>query len=104
MLTDKKPDFEQKLYDALRAAYLTQFSIDPNAGKYNGSAQNAMNEAADKFATKASKPCMEAIYNFVKEIGIIITVPPSIIAPPLPPALPGGPCNGSIPPNNITIM
>ena len=103
MLSPNKIILEQKLYKILYDAYMTQCSTDPEAGKYNGEINNAMMSAAGNFADKASGPCADAIYNFVKEIGINITVMPSVIAPPMPPTLPGGPCSGVIPMTDIII-
>lgn len=103
MLKPNKTVLEQKLYKILYNAYMTQYGADPEAGKYNNEANKVMMDHADKFAGKASGPCADAIYNFVKEIGINITITPSIIAPPMPPTLPGGPCNGAIPMTDIII-
>jgi hypothetical protein len=63
-----------------------------------------MEKAALKFATAAAPATAQAIYDFVKEISIMITVSGTIIAPPLPPALPGGPGTGVISPTDITIL
>ena len=62
-----------------------------------------MEKKAKDFSEQLSKDMAEAIYKFVKEIGINITIPPSITTPPAPPTLPGGPCSGAIPVSNITI-
>lgn len=104
MLSTAKPILQMNLQKILYDAYMTQYQPDPSMNSCNTEAQISMEQAAIKFAQKASGPTADAIYNFVKEIGITIMVPPSIISPPLPPALPGGPCSGSIPPTNITIM
>ena len=104
MLSTAKIPLEMKLQQILYDAYMSQYNMDPSMNSCDGEAKSAMEKAATKFSQKAAGPTATAIYNFVKEIGIIVSVPPSVIAPPLPPALPGGPCTGAIPMTNITIM
>lgn len=104
MLSTAKIPLEMKLQQILYDAYISQYNTDPSMNSCDREAKIAMEKAAIKFSQKAAGPTATAIYNFVKEIGIIVSVPPSVIAPPLPPALPGGPCTGVIPPTNITVM
>jgi hypothetical protein len=114
MLSSAKPILQTQLLQILQKAayemYMTQYSRNTieEAGKYDGDRENKMkqfaNEFSIKFAQSASGPVSTAIYDFVKEMGIMITVPPSAIAPPLPPVLPGGPCSGTIPMTNIQVL
>ena len=103
MLSLAKPILEKKLLDILYNAYMSQYSTDPEAGNCNLEAKKSFEKAASKFAQTAAGPCAQAIYDFVKEIGIQSTVTGTIVAPPMPPALPGGPCNGVISPLNIIV-
>lgn len=102
MLITEKPVFEQKLYTMLYNAYMTQYNSDPTLGSINIQIENKMKDAANKFALKASPAVADAVYNFVKEIGITITVKGTIISPILP-NIPGGPCTGVISSQNINI-
>ena len=114
MLSTAKPTLQNSINSILEKAayeaYMTQY--EPNqvsqASNYDSEIKSELEKKADdfskKFATKASGPVATAIHDFVKEMGIMITIPPSVIAPPLPPALPGGPCSGTIPMTNITIL
>ena len=52
---------------------------------------------AIEFANSLSVDMADAIYKFVKEIGIQVTIPPSVIAP-------SGPCSGIIPMTSFTII
>lgn len=114
MLSSAKPILQTQLLQILQKAayemFMTQYSSSTikEASKYDGEREAKMkicaNEFSIKFAQSASGPVSTAIYDFVKEMGIMITVPPSIIAPPLPPALPGGPCSGIIPMTNIQVL
>lgn len=54
---------------------------------------------AEKFADTAHKPMAEAIYNFVKEIGIVVTPMGTLIS-----ATPGSPVTGTVPMNNVKII
>ena len=106
MLSIAKPILQQKVLSILKDAYMTQYEDNKvsEASKYNQENKLFFQQKAQEFAIKAAGPVTEAIYKFVKEIGIQVTVPPSIIAPPLPPALPGGPCSGVIPMTSFTII
>lgn len=111
MLSVAKPKFEKDLKvimeNAFYKAYMDTFLKSNTTSKSDGEANKAHEDIAKKFAKtmaeKATAPTVTAIYNFVKEIGITLNIPPSVIAPPSPPALPGGPCSGVIPLNNFTI-
>ena len=105
MLSVAKPILQLQLMNILKAGYMSQF--DPNelgaAQKHDGGAEACFQDRANRFAQNACGPVADAIYNFVKEIGIMATQLNSVIAPPLPPALPGGPCSGVININDYTI-
>jgi hypothetical protein len=104
MLSTAKPILEMKLRQILIDAYKTQFITNSQAGAQVGIVSSDIDKAALNFANKAAPATADAIYNFVKEIGIMINPTPMVIAPPLPPTLPGGPCTGIIPITNITIF
>lgn len=104
MLSTAKPILEMKLRQILIDAYKTQFTANSQAGSQVGVVSSDIDKAALNFANKAAPATADAIYNFVKEIGILINPSPSVVAPPLPPSLPGGPCTGIIPITNITIF
>lgn len=114
MLSVAKPILQLQLMTILQEAaykmYMEQFASNKvtEAKAYDPMTKSSMESQGQKFALKfaqtAAGPVATAIHDFVKEIGIMITVPPSVIAPPLPPALPGGPCSGTIPMTNITIL
>ena len=105
MLTAAKPVLQNSLLSMLINAYMTQFtsSLDPDGSSVDGEAKSKMQQKATDFAKAAAGPTADAIYKFVKEIGIDISIPPSVIAPPLPPTLPGGACKGMISMNNVKI-
>jgi len=75
--------FKRELEEALKSAYMTQFSENnnQNASKINLETKKVMEiaannfavEAADKFSSKASKDIANAIYNYIKEMQITIT-------------------------------
>ena len=114
MLSIAKPILQIQLLTILQEAafkmYMEQYASNKvaEAKSHDPLIKSSMESQGQKFALKfaqsASGPVATAIHDFVKEIGIMITVPPSAIAPPLPPALPGGPCSGTIPMTNITIL
>lgn len=121
MLSDGKPILEQKLkqmlHDAAKKAgevasydaYMTQLGSDPDAGKYNNEMKTSMEKAAEKFSKKFAeefakefskdlpKDMAAAIYDFVKGIGIMATIMPTVISPM-------GPCSGAMAPTDFTIM
>lgn len=100
MLTTAKPILEQELYKVAYDAYMEQFTSNPEAQKYAGEANAEMVKFANKFASKLSSGMADAIYKFVKEIGINITIPPSVVAP----GGVGGPCTGVILPQNVNVL
>lgn len=106
MLSIGKPILKQKIQKILYDAYMTQFSgnVVPEAAKYDNIMEEGFKKNADKFSKIAAGPATDAIYNFIKEIGINITVSGTITAPPLPPVLPSGPCTGSISASNIIVL
>ena len=121
MLSTEKPILEQKLkqilYNAAKSAgktasyeaYMTQLGNDPDVGKYNDEAKKSIEDAADKFSKKFAEEFAKelskdlpgematAIYNFVKGIGIMATVMPTVVSPM-------GPCSGVMSPTDFTIM
>lgn len=122
MLSTAKPTLQNNLksiiQDAAEKAYMELFcknavseagsKIDEESGKnYNDKANEDHKKIAEvfaqTFANKAAEPLATAIHNFVKEIGISCTIPPSVISPIVPP-IPGGPCSGTIPPTSFTIL
>lgn len=104
MLKTSKIPLENNIYKLLVDAYISQHIQEIEARQCNNIAQAEIQKAAIKFAEKAAGPTASAIYNFIKEIGITITVPPTVIAPSMPPSLPGGPCTGVISTQNISIL
>ena len=100
MLANAKPVLEQELYKYIYDAYMEQFSTNPEAQKYATEANDTMIKAATKFASKLSKGMADAVYKFVMDIGITVTIPPTVIAPP---GVQGGPCSGTILPTNFNI-
>lgn len=104
MLSAALLPLQNSLLQALKEAYMTQFTPNGEAGKHSMAAQSDMEQKALDFATKAAPAASQAIYDFVKEIGITITVSGTIVAPPLPPALPGGPATGVISPMEVSVM
>ena len=89
---------KKDIYDILYSAYMIQYMkntsdkiyADDERGRKSG-----FEDAAKEFADCASGPVSLAIDKFVKDIGIFVTIPPSVIAP-VTPILPGGPCSGSM--------
>lgn len=109
MLTTAKPILQQELYkstyDAAYDAYMSQFKSNSEAQKYAGEANQAMIDSATRFAKtladKLSMDMADSIYKFVKEIGIMVTIPPTVIAPP---GIQGGPCVGTITMENFKVF
>lgn len=104
MLSAALPMLQQNILKILKDAYMTQFSANGEAGSYSASLQLEMEKKAMEFATKAAQPTAQAIHDFVKEIGITTTVSGTIVAPPMPPTLPGGPCTGVINMTDVNIL
>lgn len=90
---------QQDLFKAFKDAYMTQYESNKvsSASKYDHDVKQALNKKAIEFANSLSVDMADAIYNFVKEIGIQVTIPPSVIAP-------SGPCSGIIPMTSFTII
>lgn len=97
-LAGAKPKLEMDLNKAFYDAYMTQYEDNKvsEAGKYNGDIRSALDKKAHDFADSMAKDMAEAIYSFVKEIGIMATVSGTVIAP-------SGPCTGVIPMNGFTV-
>lgn len=98
-LEGAKPILQQDLYNAFYNAYMTQYASNnlKDIAKFDNDMKEAMEKKAKDFSEQLSKDMAEAIYKFVKEIGIQATVTGTIIAP-------SGPCTGSIPSTNFTII
>lgn len=89
MLSSAKPTLQSDLEDLLEeAAYeafmTTQESPSGTASSISNRMEKELKSAASNFAKKfaevAGEPMAEAIYNFVKEIGIIATPSGSLIS------------------------
>lgn len=95
--SDLKSIFKKASYDA----YMEQFIKSNMTTKSDNDAKNGFKDLAEKFSTKLSESLAgdmaTAIYDFVKEIGIQCTIPPTVIAP-------SGPVTGTIPMTNFTII
>ena len=87
------------LQKAAFEAFMTANVPGGESPEVSGYVTNAMTDAATKFSNKfaeeAYKPLANAIYNFVKEIGIT-AVPTTLMSP-------HGPVTGSIKLNEFTI-
>ena len=97
-LAGAKPKLEMDLNKAFYDAYMTQYEDNKvsEAGKYNSDMKNALDKKAHEFADSMAKDMADAIYNFVKEIGIMATVSGTVVAP-------SGPCAGTIPLTGFTV-
>ena len=96
-LSAAQPILQINLYKAFYDAYMSQYSTDPEAGNCNLEAKKSFEKAASKFSQQLSQDMAQAIYDFVKEMSIQAVVTGTIVAP-------SGPCTGSIPPSNFTII
>lgn len=105
MLVTAKIKLQADLMSMLQQAYMQNFASNKVVEEkaYDVKAKMAMQKKALKFAQTAAGPVANAIYKFVKEIGITATIPPSVTAPPAPP-LPGGPCTGTMLMTNFKII
>ena len=112
MLSTAKPilqnDLKKLLESAAYDAYMellqkNQVSEAGNDGEIEKEHKKLADKFSKKFASTAAGPVATAIHDFVKEIGISCTIPPSVISP-ITPFIPGGPCSGTIPPTSFTIM
>lgn len=92
-LQGAKPKLEQDLKKLLEdASYEADMSmlqengdVDPRiAAKVKKDMDAACRKKAQKFAEKAYKPLAQAIYDFVKEIGINLVPKGTLIAPQAP--------------------
>ena len=92
-LQGAKPKLEQDLkklledasYEADMAMLLEDGSVDSRiAAKIKSDMDKACRKKAQKFAEKAHKPLAQAIYDFVKEIGINLVPKGTLIAPQAP--------------------
>ena len=97
-LSAAKTKLEMDLKQAFFDAYMTQYEPNniPQAAKYDNDTKIAMQKKADDFSISLSKDLATAIYDFVKEIGITVTLSGTVISP-------SGPCTGTIPITSFTI-
>lgn len=98
MLVTAKIKLQKELYKALYDAYMADFApnIVTEEGSYDANIKSAMEKKAIKYATGLSMDLTDAIYKFVKEIGIQATV--TGVSSPV------GPCTGMLLPTNFKIM
>ena len=103
-LVNAKPDLEKDLKDLLQKASYEAFmtanlpdSSSPEIASFvTKTTKNSAQKFSDKFAEIAYQPMADAIYKFVKEIGIIAK--PSTLMSPY------GPVTGVINLNEFTII
>lgn len=90
-LAGAKTILQMDLFNAFKDAYMTQFesNVVTAASKYDSGRKSSLEKKAIEFADSLSKDMAEAIYAFVKEIGIQATISGTVVAP-------SGPCMGSI--------
>lgn len=101
---DLKSILEKAAYDAYMELYQKNKVSEAKSDSDTKDAHEKIAKAFSKtFASKAAAPVATAIHDFVKEIGISCTIPPSVISP-ITPFIPGGPCSGTIPPTSFTIL
>lgn len=98
-----KEDLKSILTKSLYDAYSTMFIPAPDTdATINNYIKNEIDDAAKKFAKtaaeSAAEPMANAIYDFVKQIGIMATPKGSLVAPPM-----GGPVSGVININEFSI-
>ena len=106
-LIGSKSKLEKDLNDAFnnaaKEAYMTQFKSNnvAEAGRHDAAAKSKYEKQAKEYAQtladELAGKMAQAIYDFVKEIGIQVTIPSSVVAP-------SGPCWGTIPMNNFKII
>ena len=100
---DLKKVLESAAYDAYMELYQKNKVAEAKSDSDAKDAHEKIAKAFSKtFADKACGPVANAIHDFVKEIGISCTIPPSVISP-ITPVIPGGPCSGTIPPTSFSI-
>ena len=97
-LAGAKIILQMDLFNAFKDAYMTQFesNVVTAASKYDSGRKSSLEKKAIDFADSLSKSMAEAIYAFVKEIGIQASMTGTVIAP-------SGPCTGNIPMPNFTV-
>lgn len=111
-LEGAKPKLEQDLkklledasYDADMSMIIEDASVDSRImAKVKSVMDEACRKKAKKFAETAYKPLAQAIYDFVKEIGINLVPKGTLLSPP---GITGGPVTGtaSTTTQDITIM
>lgn len=98
MLSTAKAKLKADLYKCFLEAYAKQYMETQGVGYMDLNAQISAQIAKSGhiFANKISSGMADAIYDFVKEIGINITVPPTVMCGPTP-------CTGTIPMTNVKV-
>jgi hypothetical protein len=100
-----KSGLKKAIGDTVEEVYKMQFksTSEPCMTPEEEIEQNInLDKKVKEFRQKCEGPIADAIEKYLKAISIIITIPPTIISPIVPP-LPGGPCTGVINPQDITI-
>lgn len=91
-LISAKKDLRNELYDAFYDAYMTQYTKNTSDKVYTDDErdrENGFKKLAKDFSNELADGMSDAIYNFVKDMSINITIPPSVVSP-------SGPCSGTI--------
>lgn len=98
MLSTAKAKLKTDLYKCFLEAYAKQYMETQGVGYADLNAQISAQiaKSGHTFANKISSGMADAIYDFVKEIGINITVPPTVMCGPTP-------CTGTIPMTNVKV-
>lgn len=98
MLSTAKAKLKTDLYKCFFEAYTKQYMATQGMGFQDLNAQISAQiaKSGHSFANKISSEMADAIYDFVKEIGINITVPPTVMCGPTP-------CTGTIPMTNVKV-
>lgn len=72
-------------YEAFKTTALSGDNVDPTiSATISADMENAATQFSVKFASELSQPMAQAIYNFVSEIGIVLTPTGLLMAPQAP--------------------
>ena len=80
--------------EALKELYKVGLEPQNEGGVPLGATSNEIDQMAKEFADNVYGPLKNEIDNYIKCIMIMMTIPPTMISPVVPP-LPGGPCSGT---------
>ena len=100
-----RSELKKAVGDTVEEVYRMQFNSTPESYMTPDEeiGQNInLDKKAKEFRQKCEGPIADAIEKYLKSISIIITIPPTVISPIVPP-LPGGPCTGAINSQDIII-